>query len=242
MSALFEHTMLHHLWSGLGVRFVPSTLIRVTSSTTFLGRRRLRIYWITDQGWSKTLRDRSGGIAAVFELIQRSGVLDDREPVCVVPNKDDATETSPQLVLKHLPTAVIMPHNARGQNRFRGYHQLLHCAALNAFTPDIRWIEEMLGIDSHEQRIARTGQEIYQSLMRLSLRDPRSTRDVICVVMDQDVAEWLVRWFVPSEQVEVIEIDSSGVVRRKGKPGRPRIGDRPMTPAERQARRRGAPS
>jgi hypothetical protein len=108
--------------------------------------------------------------------------------------------------------------------------------------PDIRWIEQMLVIDSHAQRIARTGQEIYQSLMRLSLRDPLSTRDVVLVVMDRDVATWLVQWLAPSEQVEVIEIDSDGVVRRKAKPGRPRIGDRPMTPAERQARRRGAAS
>ena len=86
-----------------------------------------------------------------------------------------------------------MPHNSRGQNRFRGYHQALHCASLNSYTPDIRWMESVLGIDSKTQRIARTGQEIYQSLMRLSLRDPRSTRDVTLVVMDMEVADWL-RW------------------------------------------------
>jgi hypothetical protein len=27
---------------------------------TWLGDRRLRIYWATDEGWSKRLRDRSG--------------------------------------------------------------------------------------------------------------------------------------------------------------------------------------
>jgi len=56
--------------------------------------------------------------------------------------------------------------------------------------------------------------------------------------MDKDVAEWLVQWFEPSDQVDVTEIDSSGVVRPKGKPGRPTIGNRPMTAAERQLRRR----
>jgi hypothetical protein len=131
-----------------------------------------------------------------------------------------------------------MPHNSKGQNRFRIYHQLLHCAALNSYTPDIRWIETALGIDGERQRIARTGQEVYQSLMRLSIRDPRSQHDVTLVVMDKDVAEWLPQWFEPADQVKVTEIDSTGVVRRKGKPGRPSVGDRPMTAAERQARRR----
>jgi hypothetical protein len=74
--------------------------------------------------------------------------------------------------------------------------------------------------------------------MRLSLRDPRSPHDVTLVVMDRDIAEWLRQWFSPIDQVEVSEIDSSGVVRRKGKSGRPTIGERRMSAAERQARRR----
>jgi len=61
---------------------------------------------------------------------------------------------------------------------------------------------------------------------------------VTLVVMDEHVAEWLPPWFSPADQVEVIEIDSSGVVRRKGRPGRPSLGDRPMTAVECQARRR----
>ena len=100
--------------------------------------------------------------------------------------------------------AVVMPNNVRGQNRWRPYHQLVHCAALNSFTPDIRWLESALGIDARTQRIARTGQEIYQALMRLSLREPTARADVTLVVMDRDVAEWLVQWFVPRGQVEVV--------------------------------------
>ena len=132
----------------------------------------------------------------------------------------------------------MMPHNSRGQNRFRSYHQLIHCAALNAYTADIRWMEATLGIDSATQRIARTGQEVYQTLMRLSIREPSDDSDLTVVIMDRAVCEWLVRWFEPADQVEVIEIDSSGVIKRKAKTGRPMLGNRPMTAAERQARRR----
>jgi len=238
MSALFRHTMLYDLWSQLGVVFKKSSLVPLDEPTTPLGSRRLQIYWMTDQGWSKRLRDRSGGIAAVFDFIIKSGIIHRDTMVCVCTNKDDASEDDPTVVREHFPNAIMMPHNSRGQNRFRGYHHLVHCAALNAYTADIRWLETVLGIDSKTQRIARTGQEVYQTLMRLSLRDPNETRDITLVVMDKDVAEWLVQWFEPSDQVDVTEIDSSGVVRPKGKPGRPTIGNRPMTAAERQLRRR----
>lgn len=110
-------------------------------------------------------------------------------------------------------------------------------AALNSHAADIRWIEQALEIDGTTQRMARTGTEIYQTLMRLSIREPTATDDITLVVMDQDVAEWLVQWFSPEEQVEVYQIDTGGALK-KGKPGRPMIGDRPMTPAERKRRER----
>jgi hypothetical protein len=127
---------------------------------------------------------------------------------------------------------------SRGQNRFRHHHQMIYTSALNSYTSDIRWLEQVLGIDAPTQRIARTGQEVYQTAMRLSLRDPTATADVRLVVMDRAVAEWLRQWFTPIEQVEVVELDASGVIKPKGKAGRPLIGDTAMTAAERQRRRR----
>ena len=178
----------------------------------------------------------SSGVWAIAQADVTKYAREMRKPLCVVTNLDDASQADPRLVHQHWPGAEIMPHNSRGQNQSRGFHQLIHCAALNSFTSDIRWMEQVLGINSHTQRIARTGQEIYQSLMRLSLRDPRSTQDVSLICMDRDVAMWLPQWFTPLDQVEVTEINASGVIRRKGKPGRPSIGDRPMTAAERKAR------
>jgi hypothetical protein len=95
-----------------------------------------------------------------------------------------------------------------------------------------------LGLDSLTQRLGRIGQEVYQTLMRLSLRRPEATDDITLVVVDKDVAEWLVQWFSPSDQVDVFEIDSSGVIRKKGKAGRPKIGNSTMTSTERSRRTR----
>ena len=101
MSALFQHTILYDFWKELGVRFVPSSLIRMDTPTTPLGSRTLRIYWLTDQGWSKRMRDRAGGIEAIFNLIKQSGIISEAETTCVVTNKDDASEDDPRVVQHH---------------------------------------------------------------------------------------------------------------------------------------------
>ena len=236
MSALFKHTYLYAIWEQLGVEFVPSPLVKLAVPTTPLGRRRLKLYWLTDQGWSKRLRDKSGGIEAIFRLIVKAGVLDLDDTVVVCANRDDATEADAGVILKHFgPNARLLPHNTRGQNRWRKFHQLVHTAALNSATPAIKWIESVLGIDSMAQRIGRVGQEIYQATMRLSARDSLAANDIIVIMMDRDVCQWVARWFVPVDQVEINEIDSSGVVHRKrSRTGRPPTGDRAMTNAERQ--------
>lgn len=237
MSALFKHTMLYAVWTTLGVRFVPSQAIPLAKTTTDLGARRLRIYWLVDQGWSKTQRDRSGGIYKILELIRDANVINLDEPVCVVVNKDDGSERNPEVVRKIFPTGIVMPHNVRGQSKWQEHHQLIHCAALNSYTPDIRWLESALGIDALTQRLGRTGQEVYQSLMRLSLREPSETHDITLVVMDKDVAEWLPQWFSPIDQVEVSEITSAGVIVRRLKPGRPKS-PTALSSAERMRRMR----
>ena len=236
MSALFTHTMLHNVWQTLGVKFVRSEIVTVAQTTTDLGKRRLRIYWLTDEGWSKTVRNKSGGIEKILQLIKDSGVINPKQSVCTIVNKDNGSEQNPTVVTNIFSKGVVMPHNVRGQNRWQHHHQMIHCAALNSYTSDIRWMESVLGIDSATQRIGRTGQEIYQAMMRLSIRDPKSRSNITMVVMDKDVAEWIPQWFTGA--VEVNQIDSSGVIRKKEKRGPKPIGDKVMTAAERKRRQR----
>lgn len=235
LSALFTHTVTYHLWSRLGVKFVRTTDIK--QRQTSLGKRKLQIYWLSDQGWSKKVRDRSGGITKVLDLIKDAGVINPEQSVCAVVNKDD-TEQDPAVVKKVFNNAIILPHNTRGRNDWRHEHQLIYLPALNSFTSDIRWVES-LGIDADKQRIARVGQDAYQTLMRLSLREPSERANVTVVVVDKDVAEWLSQWFSPEAQVEVSEIDSRGVIWRKrgsGRQGGRPKSDSALSNAERQRR------
>jgi hypothetical protein len=236
LSALFEHTMMYHLWKGLGVEFVPSTTIHIDAPTVPLGERKLHIYYFTDEPWSKTARNRrtDDGTGAILDLLQKSNAIDMEQPVCVVTNKDDASEDNPQKVLEYFPNAIMMPHKVAGQNRFREYHQLIYVASLNSRTPDIKWLENVRKINSKAQRIGRTLTEIYQAIGRLSLRDEKATHDITVIVPDKDIAELLVEQFSPAEQVELHHIDASGVISPRGRPG-PKPSGTAKTNRERQA-------
>jgi len=235
MSALFRHSTLYAVWKKLGVNFTPSKTLTMSKDTTPLGKRRLTIYWLTDQGWSKKARTKSGGIVPILELIKEKDVIDLESTVCVNVNKDDGSPESPSLVRDVFPKAEVMDFDTRGRNDYSDNHQLIHGAALNSYTPDIRYIETALEIGSYEQRIARLGLQVYQTILRLSLRKEGATSDITVVVMDKDVAEWLKQHFDPISNVEVIEINSANVIKTR-KNGRPRVGDKPMTNAERKRR------
>jgi hypothetical protein len=91
LGALLRRSLTWAVWEALGVGFVPSPLIRLSETTTLLGPRRLKIFWLTDESWSKRLRDRSGGIAAILDAVIKAAVIDLNAPLCVVVNKDDGT-------------------------------------------------------------------------------------------------------------------------------------------------------
>jgi hypothetical protein len=130
MSALFTHTMLYSVWSKLGVDFRRSQTVNIAQRTTDLGKRRLRIYWLSEEGWSKYIRNKSGGIENILRLIRDSGVINLKQPVCVTVNKDDGSVKNPGMVRDIFKKAIVMPHNVRGQNLWLKRHQMIYCAAL----------------------------------------------------------------------------------------------------------------
>lgn len=246
MSALFRHTMCYAVWSKFGVDFRPSSDIRITKQKTFLTYgRKLRIGWLVPDGWSKWRRDQiDGGIGKVLELVQSARdpdgrlLLDPNATLCVNVNKDDL-ERTPDIVRDAFgEKGLLLPHRVRGLNTFRTHHQLLYCSALNSFTPDIRWLEEMLGIDAAAQRIARLAQEFYQTITRTSLRDPRARADVTAICMDRDVAEFQPQWFEPADQIDVFEIPTNGLIQPRRRPGPRSAGGQAATGTERSQKSR----
>lgn len=166
------------------------------------------------------------------KLIEEHKLIDADKPVCIVLNVDDDTLDNQNDLRALFPDYIPMPNNVRGQNEYRHVHQIVHLSALNSYTADIRWIEQVFGIGNSEQRIARARQETHQALMRTSLREPNNTHDVTLVIMDLDVKLWLHQWFAPHDRVEIIPIDTGDVLKRRGKPGRPRLAN-PKSGAER---------
>jgi hypothetical protein len=225
MSALFQHTMLHNLWSKLGIQFKPSTDIKVSGKTTALGKRRLRIGYLTEAPWSKNARDESGGIPIIFEVIAKSGFLDRNQTTGIVINNDDREDPTglvAEAINNWFPRHEMLPHNVRGSNEWTHLRQLIHVSALNPDTVDILWIERALGIDSTTQRLARLAQEVYQTAMRLNIRLANGEGDIKLVVSEKLIADWLVPLFTPRSQVTVVALDPEKRLHQSKANGRPR--------------------
>jgi hypothetical protein len=234
MSALFKSTMLCNLWSRLGIEFKPSPNIKLSQQTTPLGSRRLRIGYLIENPWSKSLRKKSDGIGTVLDIIAKSGVIDrshrgaNKSGVAIVINIDDRDDPDVQVHIESLFTRhKVLPHNLRGSNEWTNFNQLIYVASLNSTATDIEWVERAIGISAIEQRVARVAHEIYQTLMRLSIRLPQGKDDITVVVMEKMIADWLAQYFRPQRQVEIIQIDTGGRIPKPGKGGRPKS-DRPL--------------
>jgi hypothetical protein len=79
---------------------------------------------------------------------------------------------------------------------------------------------EFLGLDREEVRVAIQFEEIYQSALRISLRNPNDTKPKRLFVPDQGAAEFMALRFpgaklVPIQAVSTVELEP-------GRPGRPR--------------------
>lgn len=227
MSALFDSTILQNIWSKLGIEFKESPDIKVDEKTLPLGSRHLKIGYLTDAAWSKRSRDKSGGIETLFKIIAEARIIKHNKPVGITINNDDKKrlheEPDPYHSIKqYFPNYELLPHNVRGSNAFMKYSQLIYLAALNSNSPDIQWAEKALGIDSVDQRIGRVGHEIYQAFTRLSVRLDQGKEDVILVVPEKTIAEWLVQHFTPTSQIELVAIDDGGqIYKPKENLGRP---------------------
>jgi len=204
MSALFEFTMARDVWKSLGVTFQKSDTIIKSNPYIQLGKRTLHIYYLTDDRWTKYLRNRAKGIVNVFELIAKAKVFSRKDQIGIVINKDDDKRLHE--IRRVFPNVVQIPHASRGLNAYDNLHKMIYLAALNPYTSDIQWIENVLGIDAEQQRINRTGQEIYQTVNRLSMRKPKSRADVTVIIPEKFIADFVAKQYQPTDQVIVEEL------------------------------------
>jgi hypothetical protein len=226
LGACFEETLLNLLWPRQGVRFKPFKLpLRYTQHGN---GDLLRILYVTDEPWSKSIRDRQASehpgsvLDVVLDRCKTS--LGDR-PFIWMGNKDLSGGVF------GVSNAIRLPNSPHGLNEFQHVHNVVVLSALNPSPSHFAFLESR-GVDGEAVRTAGYRQAVYQAVMRSSLRDPNDRTTKTVVVMDRDTAEWLALKFRGST-IAVLGGTPLGPVRKR--PGRPRIH---ATAAERKAAHR----
>lgn len=213
--ACFKDTLLYRLWEGGDVHFEPMALpLRYETHTC---GERLTIKYVTEEPWSKAIRDGAANEACPASVAShvRQRILTEvgEEPFLWMGNTDvpdDFFESE---------GATRLPNSPHGLNAFQDRHTTVSYSALNPSSSQFAFLASR-GVDCEEVRTALYRQATYQAVMRSSLRNPADENPKRVIVMDRDTALWLAEKF-PGAKVEPLAGEPLAPVRKS--PGRRRI-------------------
>lgn len=216
MGACFEQSLVRHVWAQQGVTFTPNTAIQCgLRYTTHQNGRSLTIRYVSDEPWSKRLRDQKmDDSRCVFDQVTdaiRAKISGSTDFVWMG-NRDisDATFSGTR--------GIRLSNSPHGINCHQHINHAVVVSALNP-TPAHFAFLDACGFDGLAVRRAGYWHDVYQAVMRTSLRNPNDRNPKTVTVMDRDTADWLGSLF-PGSNVE--RLDGVSALPKKGKPGRPR--------------------
>jgi hypothetical protein len=134
-------------------------------------------------------------------------------------------------VFDHLSSATQLPNSPHGRNDFQHFHNVVVLSALNPPPTHFAFMDS-LGVSGDALKTAHYRSAVYQAVMRTSIRNPHDVTPKTVIVMDRPTAHWLADCF-PGARVEQLNID---VALPDIPRGRPRLGDVPLSNAERVRR------
>lgn len=213
--ACFKDTLLYRLWAAQGVQFKAMN-IPLRYSTHTCGDR-LTIKYVTEDSWSKALRNRAagGGCAdTVASQVQKSVLSEVGDEAFLWMGNTDVPDG-----FFGAAGATRLPNTPHGLNSYQDRHITVVYSALNPTGSHFAYLGNR-GVDSEEVRTALYRQATYQAAMRSSLRNPADENPKLVIVMDRATADWLAQKF-PGASVEAL--GGTPIASVRGKPGRPRL-------------------
>ena len=212
--ACFKDTLLYQLWDVQGVQFKAMNL--PLRYATHANGHLLTIKYVTEENWSKALRDRAagGGSTGTIATQVRASILAEMgtDPFLWMGNTDVPDDFFGA-------SAIRLPNSPHGLNCYKGHHTTVVYSALNPSGSHFAFLGNR-GVDPEAVRTALYRQATYQAVMRSSLRNPTDNSPKLVVVMDRATADWLAQKF-PGAVVEAL--GGSPIASVLGKAGRPRV-------------------
>ncbi len=223
MGAGFEQSLLGLIWPQLNLKFEPlpeiSTALRYTQHSC---GDRLTINFVFETDWSKSFRGKTSKVNNV-EQSNLNTLLDGIDQVFTGPfvylvNKDTEKTVSHRL---ENADGKQLPNAPWGLNAFQHIHNVAILSALNPTTAHLKFFAYM-GLQGDAIREALFHSQIYQAVMRCSLRNPAATEPVRVLVPDRKSAEALAYAF-PGSDVQKLPLD---IVETPAMPtGRPKLAE-----------------
>jgi hypothetical protein len=267
MSAAFRESLLYKAWTvRYRVNWVPHPDIVGTYTHHDMAGRKVLIGYLCDHILTKSQRDQweakyaaehPGSVPktllqAVVETAERWFDLGD---VQIVEDEDQGDHPAIYLFVANkdvldgrLPLNRLrerMPNVSHGRNSWRFVNQMLFFSALNPTTMAARFIRLSCQMTDQEIMASRTYATVYQAALRTSARNDTLTaeqraRPLRFLVPDRATAEWLATWFINCDGGGGPEVMKVGDLywEPPGEAGRPALGEKAMTTAERQRRYR----
>ncbi|MEP3180733.1 MAG: hypothetical protein ABJO45_14435, partial [Lentilitoribacter sp.] len=196
MGAGFDISLLRRIWPALNVEFSPHQKIgrKLRYSKHTCGNR-LSIQYVFDTDWSKSFANKcsklDGDEVTNFEVLQLTcDHTFDKQPFVYLINKD----REKQFKLDFADNGEQLPNSPWGLNSFQHIHNAAILSALNPTPTHIGFLKYICQ-SSDVVRDALFHSQVYQSVMRTSLRDLGATEHVQVVVPDRKSAVALAGYF-----------------------------------------------
>ena len=220
MAANLRETIMYRYFEKLGCTFGEHGFI----NNNLLYREhpngsRLKIKYLCDRKWSKTLRDQivhkpddedddTVSVGQLYlQLCQDEASKHSREAPLWIGNNDLGDDEFDGVRLSNVP---------HGMNNLQDHDVCCIMSALNPPQAHRVFLQEMCGMSERDIRRALLSQTAYQSCGRGILRNPNSTGTFLLIVPDRDTAEDIARYY-PGCQIEGL-ITEYKVPRGRGRP------------------------
>lgn len=223
MGAGFSDSLLGAIWPKLDMEFETFQAIsdQLRYSAHDCGAR-LQIRFLFETDWSKSFRDKSSKLKGVDTsnlaiTLQATTSLFDGQFLYLV-NRDVERFAQSQL---NEQGGIQLPNAPWGLNMFQHIHNAVILSALNPTPAHIGFLTEA-GLNADAIRDALFHSQIYQAVMRCSLRNPAAVDPVQVLVPDRKSAEALAEVF-PGSDVQKLPLD---IVETPTMPtGRPKLAE-----------------
>lgn len=207
MGAGFDKSLLAHIWKGFDVEFRPhEELTKGLRYSQHICGDRLTIKYVFETNWSKRF---AGATSELDGVAARN--LDVLQQACIKAFGDDefaflANNDSDEDAKRHFGTqAQQLPNAPWGLNDFQHIHNVAILSALNPTPAHLGFLKHLLK-DAQGVRDALFHSNVYQAVMRCSLRNLDATDPVCAVVPDRNAAKALASYF-PDSRIEKLQLN-----------------------------------